>query len=306
MELTQLKYFKAVADSGTLKRAAEQLFVSASALSSSISLLEKELGVPLFDREKNRLVLNRQGELFLHYTNQILHTIDSARHGIQRSHSPSGHYVSYAAATPGIWTDVLIDFTKANRKFTIVGQEIDPERIASEIGSPSFTFLLAEENDVTPLQRSLLEGELLLEDSPVAVFHKDHPLARRESVSLAEIIGLPLYLPPFGSSLYRRFQGLLDVHTTAAGSGLLGLASCLHDSHSERICYSYVSRGIGITFTTEKNRIADYPDVCHVPISDERRPWREYLFWPKTLTLDEDERLFRDFMVRYFRKDAEK
>ena len=63
MELTQLKYFKAVAEAGKLAKASEQLYVSVSALSSSVSQLEKELGVALFDREGNRLTLNRQGKL---------------------------------------------------------------------------------------------------------------------------------------------------------------------------------------------------------------------------------------------------
>ena len=59
MELQQLKYFKAVADIEKISQAAESLFVSAPALSTSISRLETELGVPLFDRANNRIRLIR-------------------------------------------------------------------------------------------------------------------------------------------------------------------------------------------------------------------------------------------------------
>ena len=64
MELQQLKYFKAVADIGKISEAAESLYVSAPALSTSISRLEKELGFPLFERTNNRITLNTQGHIF--------------------------------------------------------------------------------------------------------------------------------------------------------------------------------------------------------------------------------------------------
>ena len=70
MELQQLKYFKTVAAIGKISEAAEALFISAPALSTSISRLEKELGVQLFDRYAKRIALNAQGEIFLRYVNQ--------------------------------------------------------------------------------------------------------------------------------------------------------------------------------------------------------------------------------------------
>ena len=64
MELQQLKYFKSVAAIGKISDAAESLYISAPALSTSISRLEKELGTKLFDRTSNRITLNAQGQIF--------------------------------------------------------------------------------------------------------------------------------------------------------------------------------------------------------------------------------------------------
>lgn len=69
MELLQLKYFKTVAELGKISEAAKALYISTPALSTSISRLEKELGVQLFDRFAKRIELNSQGELFLRYAN---------------------------------------------------------------------------------------------------------------------------------------------------------------------------------------------------------------------------------------------
>lgn len=64
MEWQQLEYFVTVAKLEHMTRAAEALAISQPALSRSISKLEEELGVPLFDRQGRSIMLNRYGELF--------------------------------------------------------------------------------------------------------------------------------------------------------------------------------------------------------------------------------------------------
>ena len=85
MELLQLKYFKTVAEKGKISAAAEALFLSSPALSTSISRLEKELGIPLFDRTGNRILLNRQGTIFLRHVNQIFEELDTAKEELHQS-----------------------------------------------------------------------------------------------------------------------------------------------------------------------------------------------------------------------------
>ena len=79
MELRQLQYFKTVAEMGKISDAAQALFISAPALSTSISRLEKELGMPLFDRTGNKITLNQQGQIFLRYVNQIFSNLSWKR-----------------------------------------------------------------------------------------------------------------------------------------------------------------------------------------------------------------------------------
>lgn len=72
MELLQLKYFKKVAEVGKICDAAEALFISAPALSAAVSRLEKDLGMPLFDRGNNRITLNQQEKIFLQGSTRYL------------------------------------------------------------------------------------------------------------------------------------------------------------------------------------------------------------------------------------------
>lgn len=83
MKLTQLLYFKTVAETGKISLAAKKLYVSAPALSIAIANLEKELGVQLFDRANNRIALNEQGRTYLRHVNQILEDLSQANKEIQ-------------------------------------------------------------------------------------------------------------------------------------------------------------------------------------------------------------------------------
>ena len=85
MDIQQMRYFKTVAETGKISEAAESLFISAPALSTSVARLEKELGVKLFDRTNNKIVLNRQGELFLDYVNETMENLEDLKDALQKS-----------------------------------------------------------------------------------------------------------------------------------------------------------------------------------------------------------------------------
>ena len=83
MKLTQLLYFKTVAEMGKISLAAKKLYISPPAMSIAIANLEKELGVKLFDRANNKIILNEQGKKYLQHVNQILDDLSLAQKDIQ-------------------------------------------------------------------------------------------------------------------------------------------------------------------------------------------------------------------------------
>lgn len=78
MELSQLSYFRVVARTEHFTRAAEELHIAQPSLSKAIANLERELGVPLFDREGKRVRLSPYGAAFLEWVEQILALTDEA------------------------------------------------------------------------------------------------------------------------------------------------------------------------------------------------------------------------------------
>lgn len=72
IELNELSQFVAFAEYGTLSKAAEVLHLSQPALSRSMKKLEDELQIPLFNRTKNRLTLNENGQYVLELAKDVL------------------------------------------------------------------------------------------------------------------------------------------------------------------------------------------------------------------------------------------
>lgn len=91
MDLTQLRMFCSVAETGSVARAAEQLHRVPSNLTTRLRQLEQELGTDLFIREKQRLRLSPMGHNFLCYAQRILALSEEAL-SMTRTGEPGGNF----------------------------------------------------------------------------------------------------------------------------------------------------------------------------------------------------------------------
>ncbi len=76
MNLSQLYYFRKLAEVKHYTHAAEELFISQPTLSNSISQLERELGIPLFEREGRKIKLTKYGEEFYQYATEAVNALE--------------------------------------------------------------------------------------------------------------------------------------------------------------------------------------------------------------------------------------
>ena len=88
MELLQLRYFCTVARMQNISHAAAHHQIPQPAMSKTISKLEKELGVHLFEREKNRIRLNSNGQRFYSRVALALQELDGALDELHPGHNP--------------------------------------------------------------------------------------------------------------------------------------------------------------------------------------------------------------------------
>ena len=76
MKLTQLKYIVEVAETGTISKAAENLYLSQPSLTAAIKELESEFDITIFSRTNKGVVLTKEGEEFLGYARQVISQIE--------------------------------------------------------------------------------------------------------------------------------------------------------------------------------------------------------------------------------------
>ena len=83
IDLYQLRQLLAFAKYGTLSEAAEKMYLSQPALSRNMRKLEEEIGVPLFERKRNRLELNENGKLTAELAEKVISDFDAITKRVQ-------------------------------------------------------------------------------------------------------------------------------------------------------------------------------------------------------------------------------
>ena len=129
MELSQLRYFIAVAKLGNMSKAAETLFVSQPNLSTSISRLEEEVGVPLFERRRGKIALNQNGELLLKSVEQAVSLLDAGVQAVRNQHSGRPEPLSIVCMTDD--TTLLEHFLLEHPEVNLIHQRADLPNVTS-------------------------------------------------------------------------------------------------------------------------------------------------------------------------------
>jgi LysR family transcriptional regulator, cell division regulator len=90
MDASDLRIFEAVARSGAMNRAADELHMVQSNVTTRIRQLEEELGAPLFIRESRGVVLTPAGRRLLPYASRVRHLLEEARRAVEDDGRPKG------------------------------------------------------------------------------------------------------------------------------------------------------------------------------------------------------------------------
>ncbi len=292
MELQQLKYFKTVADIGKISEAAEALFLSAPALSTSISRLEKELGVQLFDRTNNRIALNAQGQIFLKHVNQVFSTLEGAKQELQESLLHQEPHISIACVNSAIWVNLITAFLSDYPHYTLSSSPSPISALSQNGLPPQHSFLLAYDSDLPDHFNEELDSIFLFQTAPVVAIHKDHPLAAKSEVDIRMLSEEKLFLPMPGFPLYMRLEKLFDLY---------GLHFPADNVYSLAIRLKMVSENKGITFISgSATQVIPAPNIRYIPLVTPFAPWNARMYWRKDRALTEHENTLKDYAEKFY------
>jgi DNA-binding transcriptional LysR family regulator len=215
VELRHLEYFVAVAAELNFSRAAQRIHVVQSALSASVSRLEKELGVELFDRSKRQIALTAAGEVFLQHARDVIHTAHRARTSVDAFRDQLTGTVTLGTLMS--WG--TLDLPAALEKFRRSNPLITVRLRQSLTGSAGHLTAIADGQMDLALVSSTSPGSQLvalrelMREPMVFVCESGHALADRARVQLADLAGHDFINFPIGWGIRQR----LDAGFAAAG-----------------------------------------------------------------------------------------
>ncbi|KRF43607.1 LysR family transcriptional regulator [Paenibacillus sp. Soil787] len=179
MELSQLQYFRHVARTENISKSALELHISQPALSKMIFILEKDLGVKLFDRQGKHIKLNHFGTMFLKRVEIALDALEDGRRELEdaRGRMIGTLHLSFDVASH-IMPDLL-------REFRLIHPEVT-FHLLQHFRNPTqtkFDFCITS----SPVELSgTAQIELLREEVFLAV-PESHPLASMKTVRLSDV-----------------------------------------------------------------------------------------------------------------------
>ena len=240
--LQPLEYFNAIVAAGSIRKAAETLSITSTALNRRLLAIEEELGVDLFERVPKGVQLSAAGEiLLLHIREQIA---DMARVKSQISDLKGerrGHVA--IACSQAILTSFLpVEISKYRSQHPFVTFSVQVrDRVAAEEA------LLDRSADLAlvfePVQLADFQTLLAVKQSVWVLMPKDHPLAHKPILRLRECLRFPVGLPT-------KQYGVRHILEASARRISLNLAPVVESDSFDYLRYQAVEEGI-ITFQIE-------------------------------------------------------
>ena len=210
IRLRHLHTFVAVAQQGTLGRAAETLNLSQPALSKTLNELEQLTGTRLFERGRLGAQLTLVGEQFLTHAVKVLDALNSAGQALNRKEGLNNDIVRIGAlptAALGILPTVSGQFHKQQKDITLQVATMNNTMLLAGLKSGEIDIGIGRMSD--PELMSGLHYELLFLESLKLVVRPGHPLLQ-ETVTLSRVMEWPVVVSPKGTVPRQNAEALLQ------------------------------------------------------------------------------------------------
>src|SRR5215813_4880312 len=226
ISLHDLRVVMAVAQAGSMGKAAKQLATSQPAVSRSIGTLEQALGVRLFDRSAQGIELTPFGHALVKRGTVVFDELQHGLKDIRFLSNPTVGDLAIGASIAVAEGFVCIVIGRLSRRYPRVTFRVHATDTAT-----AYQALLSRKVDLAIVHaidvpnRKLMEVEVLLQDPHVVVAGAHHPIVRRRKVSLDQLVDeswvLPLPDQPYGTVVAEAFRAHgLQVPSIVVGSTL--------------------------------------------------------------------------------------
>ena len=210
IRLRHLHTFVAVAQQGTLGRAAETLNLSQPALSKTLNELEQLTGTRLFERGRLGAQLTVPGEQFLTHAVKVLDALNTAGQALNRKEDASADVVRVGAlptAALGILPAAIGRFHQQQKSTSLQVATMNNTMLLAGLKSGDIDLGIGRMSD--PELMGGLNYELLFLESLKLVVRPGHPLLQ-ETITLSRVMEWPVVVSPKGTVPRQNAEALLQ------------------------------------------------------------------------------------------------
>lgn len=291
MELLQLKYFQTVAKLEHITKAAEVLQIAQPSLSKTITRLENDLGVPLFDRQNRQIKLNHFGKMFLQRVDKALMELEEGKREVQELAGLKMGSITLASSISRILPELMSGFMT-------VYPDVHFKQVIKPISKMKKQLINGEIDlciSSLPIEDEDIEWVPLIKEDIFLIIPPGHHLTGRNSIDLIELKNETFISLNEGFG-YRDFTDKFCVN-----AGFIQNVSFEVDEPFAIL--RFVNQGLGVAFmplldwttVTEKipERIRINDDSCQLTIG---------LGWSKNRYISLAAQDFKKYVIKYFEK----
>lgn len=274
MDAEQLREVIMLAEKKNYAVAAEQLFISQSALSRHVSQLEDKLGVRLFDRSPRKVSLTRYGEALLPYARDIIFVEDACMEVLDQLRSEELNRVRlgcvHGLSAYGVMR-LIAGFIAEHKDISLSVEHSDNNALKEMLEQGKADVVIAY--DLTDENNNSSKSLTLCEDRIVAVVPADHLLASRRILSIKDLGRTECIIQEDDRFMNRILSDIIR------GSGVSIKKAPVNISGVGPV--ELAAQGLGMAFEFEKiAKKHDQEGIKLIPIESAKKVRLE-LIWPK-------------------------
>lgn len=199
MDLKQMLYVLTIKELGTMTKAAEELYISQSALSISLKNLEKELGISLFEKSGRNIIATPAGEQFCKKASEILEMVDTLKADMGHMGFQQAHTIRISTGAVDFTNEAIVLFSSVMPDINCEQLRYDINRSHAELCLHHLDFVVTQE----PLNDESVYSEILIHEPMYLLISTKQPLSTKSIVSMQQLSGIPIVTQPNGFSINR-------------------------------------------------------------------------------------------------------
>ena len=262
MEVRQLKYFVKVADTGCFSEASRQLFVSQSAISQQMKLLEEELGVQLFVRQHNNVAMTEEGEELYPLAKRAMADVEECQTRMMELQGLlCGELnIGLTYSLESYMRQAMLEFMRTYPKVKVNAHYKNLSELLRMLRNKEIDMMLSM---MPTSPHEFVDSVPLTEYRLAAIMRKTHSLAKRECITFQDLLPHKLILPEKGLRDRNAIESFVHKET-----GALNVRALVSDVDA---LLNIIEESNYVSILTEAC-IANRPLLCYVPIVELMEP----------------------------------